>query len=107
MAFYNDPAMSFMTELFDRDRIKYVSIPFEEETYIKYLEGIIECEISLKGYSKVFLQTLRELGNMIYPIVSAGGVRNSGNYQPPSAKKNGGGNFSSSMNSTLDRMRDF
>ncbi len=107
MAFYNDPAMSFMTELFDRDRIKYVSIPFEEETYIKYLEGIIECEISLKGYSKVFLQTLRELGNMIYPIVSAGGTRNSGNYQPPSAKKNGGGNFSSSMNSTLDRMRDF
>ncbi len=107
MAFYNDPAMSFMTELFDRDRIKYVSIPFEEETYIKYLEGIIECEISLKGYSKVFLQTLRELGNMIYPIVSAGGSRNGGNYQPPSAKKNGGGNFSSSMNSTLDRMRDF
>ncbi len=107
MAFYNDPAMSFMTELFDRDRIKYVSIPFEEETYIKYLEGIIECEISLKGYSKVFLQTLRELGNMIYPIVTASTPRNSRNYQPPSAKMNGGGNFSSSMNSTLDRMRDF
>ena len=33
MAFYNDPSMSFMTELFDRDRIKYVTIPFEEETY--------------------------------------------------------------------------
>ena len=107
MAFYNDPAMSFMTELFDRDRIKYVSIPFEEETYIKYLEGIIECEISLKGYSKVFLQTLRELGNMIYPIVTASTPRNNRNYQPPSAKMNGGGNFSSSMNSTLDRMRDF
>ena len=106
MAFYNDPAMSFMTELFDRDRIKYVSMPFEEETYIKYLEGIIECEISLKGYSKVFLQTLRELGNMIYPIVSSG-AKNNKNYQPPSTKNNQGGNFSNSMNDTLNRMRNF
>lgn len=106
IAFYNDPAMSFMTELFDRDRIKYVSIPFEEETYIKYLEGIIECEISQKGYSKVFLQTLRQLGNMIYPIVTTTG-KNNKNYQPPSAQKNGEGNFSSSMNDTLNKMRGF
>ncbi len=106
MAFYNDPAMSFMTELFDRDRIKYVSMPFEEETYIKYLEGIIECEISLKGYSKVFLQTLRELGNMIYPIVTSA-PKNHKNYQPPSTKTNGGDNFSSSMNDTLNKMRGF
>ena len=104
MAFYNDPAMSFMTELFDKDRIKYVSIPFEEETYIRYLEGIIECEISLKGYSKIFIQTLRELGNMIYPIVNTG-TRNNQNYQPPSAYNNQGNNFSSSMNNTLDRMK--
>ncbi len=105
MAFYNDPAMSFMTELFDRDRIKYVSIPFEEETYIRYLEGIIECEISSKGYSKVFTQTLKELGNMIYPMITAGTPRNNKNYQPPSVKTNGG--FSSSMNSTLDKMRGY
>lgn len=106
MAFYNDPAMSFMTELFDRDRIKYVSIPFEDETYIRYLEGIIECEISLKGYSKVFVQTLKELGNMIYPIVTTTS-RNNRNYQPPSAQTNGGGNFSSNMNNTLDKMRGY
>ena len=78
MAFYNDPSMSFMTELFDRTLIKYISIPFEEETYIKYLEGVIECEVSLKGYSKAFLQSLKELGNMLY---SAGGT-----YRPPTAK---------------------
>lgn len=104
MAFYNDPAMSFMTELFDRDRIKYVSIPFEEETYTKYLESIIECDISLKGYSKMFMQTLRELGNMIYPIVTFSS-KNSRTYQPPSVKPNGGSNFSSSMNDTLDKMK--
>lgn len=106
MAFYNDPSMSFMTELFDRDRIKYVSIPFEEETYIRYLEGIIECEISLKGYSKVFVQTLRELGNMIYPIVTSTS-KNNRNYQPPSMNMNVGDKFSSNMNSTLDKMRGY
>ncbi len=106
MAFYNDPAMSFMTELFDRDRIKYVSIPFEEETYIRYLEGIIECEISIKGYSKMFVQTLKELGNMVYPIVTTA-PRNNRNYQPPSAQTNGGGNFSSNMNQTLNRMKNY
>ncbi len=106
MAFYNDPSMSFMTELFDRDRIKYVSIPFEDETYIRYLEGVIDCEISLKGYSKVFLQTLRELANMVYPIISTGGSipRNNRNYQPP-ATINRNGNFSASMNQTLDQMK--
>ncbi len=98
MSAYTDPAMSFMTELFDRDRIKFVSIPFEVETYIRYLEGVsIDCEVSLKGYSKIFMQTLKELGNMLYPIIST-------NYQPPSANM-GGGKFSPGMNSTLDKMK--
>ena len=100
MAFYNDPAMAFMTELFDRDKIKYVSIPFEEETYIKYLEGVIQCEISLKGYSKVFLQTLKALANMVYPVI--GSAKGNTNYMPPSA---GGSNFTPNMNNTLDKMK--
>ena len=102
MAFYNDPAMSFMTELFDRSLIKYITIPFEEEIYIKYLEGIINCDINLKGYSKTFMQVLRALGNMIYPLVSGQGT-----YRPPTV---GGGNnqsnvFSPSMNDTLNQMK--
>ena len=98
MAFYNDPAMSYMTELFDRDLIKYVSIPFEEEIYTKYLQGIIECEISLKGYSKGFMQTLTELGNMVYSSAN--------NYRPPSTKKYGTKNgFTPNMNNTLDQMK--
>ena len=100
MAFYNDPAMSFMTELFDRDKIKYVSIPFEEETYIKYLEGVIQCEISLRGYSKVFLQTLKALGNMVYPVI--GPTKRNTNYMPPSA---GASNFTPNMDNTLDKMK--
>lgn len=98
MAFYNDPAMSFMTELFDRNLIKYISIPFDEEVYIKYLESIIDCEVDLKGYTKQFMQVLKELANMIYPLVSG-----SSTYRPPSAANNRA--FSPQMNNTLDQMK--
>lgn len=101
MAFYNDPAMSFMTELFDRTLMKYITIPFEEEIYVRYLEGIINCDISIKGYSKQFMQVLKELGNMIYPLVSGKGA-----YRPPSAGANSQmGTFSPSMNNTLNQMK--
>ena len=100
MAYYNDPAMSFMTELFDRTLIKYISIPFEEETYIKYLENVIECNVSLKGYSKGFLQSLKELGNMIY---SVGGTT----YRPPTANGYNSQNaFSPGMAQTLNQMKN-
>ena len=100
MAYYNDPAMSFMTELFDRSLIKYVSIPLDEEVYVQYLQSIIECNISLKGYSKVFMQTLKELGNMIYPVVN-----NKRGYQPPSVNNPTNNVFSPNMNNTLDQMK--
>ena len=98
MAFYNDPAMSFMTELFDRNLIKYAVVPFEEEVYIRYLEALINCDISLKGYSKGFIQSLKQLSSMIYPLVSGKGT-----YKPTKPKYSDG--FSASMNNTLDQMK--
>lgn len=100
MAFYNDPAMSFMTELFDRNLIKYIAIPFDEEVYAKYLGGLIDCDISLKGYPKNIMQSLQELASMIYPNVS-GKVA----YKPPTLNSNNG--FSASINSTLDQMKKY
>lgn len=70
MAFYNDPAMSYMTELFDRNSVKYITIPFEQDIYTRYLDGLINCNITLKGYSKGFMQTLKQLGNSVYPLIS-------------------------------------
>ena len=100
MAFYNDPAMSFMTELFDRTLIKYMSIPFEEERYIKYIENVIECNVSLKGYYKGLLQSLKELGNMVYPT---GGT----SYRPPTANGyNTQNTFSPGMTQTLNQMKN-
>lgn len=101
IAFYNDPSMSFMTELFDRTKIKYVVIPFEQDIYTKYLEGIIECDVSLKGYSKEFLQSLKTLGNMVYNTRNSNGS-NTG-YVPPSL---GESTFSTNMNNTLEKMKN-
>ncbi len=67
MAFYNAPAMTFMTELFNKDNIKYTTIPFDEQTYSRYLEALVNCKISLNGYDKNFMQALKTLANMVYP----------------------------------------
>lgn len=69
MAFYNDPSMSFMTELFDRTKVKYTTIPFEVQNYSAYLEALVNCNITLKQYTKLFNAKLKELANMVYPLV--------------------------------------
>ena len=101
MAFYNDPAMSFMTELFDKDTVQYTVIPFEEQNYSKYLEALINCKITLNGYSKNFLETLNKLGDMVYPLINnkKNKYNNYNNYQTQN-------NFSSSMNNTLNKMKN-
>ena len=70
MSFYNEPAMTFMTELFNRDTIKYCSIPFEVFNYEKYLEAIVDCNISINAYSKNFIPNLKNLGDLVYPLLS-------------------------------------
>ncbi len=97
MAYYNDPAMSFMTELFDKNIIRYITVPFSEEVYTKYMENVINCEVSVKGYPKNMVQVLNELANVVYPLVSGKST-----YVPPKVERNG---FTPSMNSTLDQMK--
>ena len=70
MSFYNEPAMTFMTELFDKEKIKYCTIPFEIENYSKYLESLVDCNISTNGYTKTFIANLKALANMVYPLLS-------------------------------------
>ena len=109
MAYYNDPAMSFMTELFDKATVRYITIPFDEDVYAKYLEGVINCEISIKGYPKNIVQIFQELSNIVYPVISGkatyGSTKGSAKkstYVPPQIQSNG---FTPSMNSTLDQMK--
>ena len=99
VSIYNDPGMTVRKELFNRRNVEYVTIPFELRTYLRYLDGLVVCDVSLKGYSKEFMQSLKNLGNMVYKT-----GKNKVKYVPPSVKNNGGG-FSSNMNNTLDQMR--
>ena len=92
LAYYNDPAMSFMTELFDRNTIKYIGIPFDIQTYENYLSTLVSCNVSLNGYSKYMLGKLNELANMVFPRLDA----------PKNTPKGG---FTNSINSTLDKMK--
>ena len=106
MAFYNDPAMSFMTELFNRETIKYTVIPFDSQAYSKYLEGLVNCEISTDGYSKEILMELRKLANMVYPLIANGARYERANKnQKNQYGQYDKGAFSPQMNSTLNRMK--
>ena len=99
MSFYNDPAMSFMTELFNKDVVKYCSIPFEEMAYSKYLEAMLNCKVSINGYSKNFMNKLRNLGDMVYPLTSRQ------TYSSKTTQNYNQGGFSNSMNNTLNKMK--
>jgi hypothetical protein len=98
MAFYNDPSMSFMTELFNKDRIRFVGIPFDLDVYTRYLEALVNCNVVISGYPKAFLAKLKELGNMVYPLLN----KQSYKVKPMDYSQN---TFSANMNNTLDQMK--
>ena len=82
ISIYNDASMTVRKELFNRKTVPYITIPFELKTYLRYLDGLVTCDVSLKGYQ----------------------VKNtSEKYMPPSVKNNS--NFSASMNTTLNKMK--
>ena len=70
MSRYNAPEMTFMVELFDRERIKYCTIPFEVENYERYLETLVTCNLSTKGYTKILMSNLKSLSEMVYPLLN-------------------------------------
>ena len=104
MSCYNDPEMSYMRDLFNRDRIRTITISFDEEALAKYLSGIVDCIVTTNGYSKQFMVELRRLADQVYPLVA-------NKYKPDYSKNNKfedqevENNFSNSMNSTLAKMK--
>lgn len=81
MSCYNNPEMSYMRELFDKDKIQTIVIPFHEDTLSKYLSGMVDCFVSTSGYSKQFLVELKKLGDYVYPLIT-------NRFKPEYAKKN-------------------
>ena len=106
---YNDPASTYINTLFNKDTIRFTTIPFEDATYARYLERLVDCEISLNGYSKMFLEALKKLADMVYPLIAGGKSKynEAPNYNDYSKKnKPVNGAFNSNMNETLNKMRN-
>ncbi len=115
MSKYNEPSMTLQRDLFNAQTIKYVTIPFEMDTYARYLDSIAMCSLSLNGYSQNFLQALDELKNMVYPLISGGNrsISQLNNTEEKHGLFGGKKNkqqgpqtqFSNNVNDTLNRMR--
>ena len=101
MSSYNSPSMSGMTNLFNMDNVKYCTIPFDQEAYSRYLSGLVNCEISTRGYPKNIMASLEKLANMVYPLLS--NDRPANKFNTYNARTS---NFSSSMNETLNKMKN-
>ena len=99
MSVYNDSTMSVLTELFNRDTVKYCCIPFEESVYAKYLYEVAECKFSIKGYSKNFMNKLQVLGGMVYPLTSRK------TYSNKQTNSYGTTSFSNDTNEILNKMK--
>lgn len=100
MSRYNNPEMSMMTDLFDRNLIVPIEIPFDADVYAKYIEGLAECVVSVNKYPKEFQNILKRLAAIIYPLLPAMKTKNKSQngYQ----YSNG---FSNNVNNTLNNMR--
>ena len=98
------PVMTYMTELFNKDTIKYTTIPFEDQVYTKYLESLVNCKITTSGYSKNFIASLNRLGDMVYPTIN--GKKSKNNFNDYSNQnKNFENTFSKNTSSILNKMK--
>ena len=101
ISIYNDAGMTVRKELFNRKTAQYITIPFDLKTYLSYLDGLVECNVSMKKYSKEMMQALRRLASMVYQFGNIS--KENKKYMPPSVKNNN--TFSNSMNNTLNQMK--
>jgi hypothetical protein len=86
---YNDPATTYQNVLFNKDTVKYIEIPFETQTYAKYLERLVDCQINLNGYSKIFIEALNKLADMVYPLIANTNYKETPNYNNYNKKNTG------------------
>lgn len=68
VAFYNDPNMYYMKQLFDKNIVKYLTIPFKEEVYEIYIEQVANCNIRIQDYDDEILSIFKQLSRNIFPF---------------------------------------
>ena len=106
MSVYKNADLSIWKQLFNSNNIKTILVPFSEEVYVRYLEQIAKCEIYTNKYPKDFQAILKDLSNVIYPLLPAKKDKSKPQkgyqYSTTGYSSNG---FSSSVNDTLNNMK--
>ena len=106
MSCYNDPEMSYMRNLFEKDRVPVITIPFDMEVLSRYLSGMVDCIVSTNGYPKQFIAELKKLSDMVYPLINNKfKVDYTKNNKFANSEAEPRNSFTNSMNSTLDKMK--
>ena len=67
MVLYSNPEMTFIEELLPRNVKRFV-IPFDEQNYLRYLEGLFNSRLNFSGYSEEFKQAMATLVHSIFPV---------------------------------------
>ena len=62
LAFYNDPSMTYMQRIFNKNGIKYTTISYNQQAYETYLRDVAKCQFSA-NYSIEFKKELELLAN--------------------------------------------
>lgn len=70
------------------------------QNYAKYLSALVNCNITLKGYTKKLIKELQQLASMVYPLVNQPKYISKSNN-----KKNITSVFSNEINNTLNKMK--
>ena len=60
MAFYNDPSMTYMQQIFEKNGAKYTTISYNQQAYEKYLQDVARCRFTT-NYSIEFKKELEML----------------------------------------------
>jgi len=105
MSCYNDPQMTYMKELFNKDKMNPITISFDEDVLARYLSGMVDCEVNINGYSKQFLAELKVLSDTVYPLVNSKFKTDYTKNNKFANTEEYDNNFPSSMNNTLDKMK--
>ena len=61
LAFYNDPSMTYMQQLFEKNGARYTTISYDQHAYEAYLKDIAKYQISIDDNSTEFREELERL----------------------------------------------
>ena len=100
MSIYKNADLSIWKQLFNPSLIKKYEVPFNEEVYVRYLEQIAKCEIYINKYPKDIQMLLKNLANVIYPLLPPAKEKS----KPQKGYQYSTG-FSNSVNNTLNNMK--